>query len=247
MRPPELQGLIRRRMLVNFRADPEVVRRLLPAPFKPTLHAGHALVGICLIRLEAIRPTGWPAWCGLSSENAAHRIAVEWEEVGARREGVFIPRRHTASRLNQLAGGRVFPGEHLAANFHVADADGAVRLRMQAEDGRTTVEVVGRETDALPPGSCFASVADSSAFFAAGSVGYSANHRGARADGLELVTEQWTVRPLLVETVTSSFFDDRSVFPAGSVRFDHALIMRDIPHRWMALPDIALGAPGGCA
>lgn len=115
---------------------------------------------------------------------------------------------------------------------------------MQVKDGHTTVEVVGRETDALPPCSCFASVADSSAFFAAGSVGYSANHRGARADGLEVVTEQWTGRPLEVETVTSSFFDDRSVFPAGSVRFDHALILRDIPHRWLALPDIALGAPG---
>jgi hypothetical protein len=203
-------------MLVNFRADPDVVRRLLPAPFRPKLHAGHALVGICLIRLEGIRPTGWPAWCGLSSENAAHRIAVEWEDVGQRREGVFVPRRHTGSRLNQLAGGRIFPGEHLAANFSVEDTGGSVRLRMQAKDGRTTVAVVGRETDALPPGSCFASVADSSAFFAAGSVGYSANHRGARADGLELVTEQWTVRPLQVEAVTSSFFDDRSVFPAAA-------------------------------
>jgi hypothetical protein len=52
---------------------------------------------------------------------------------------------------------------------------------------------------------------------------------------------------LQVEAVTSSFFDDRSVFPAGSIRFDHALIMRDIPHRWKALPDIVLGATGCCA
>ena len=244
MRPPELQGVIRRRMLVNFRADPEVVRRLLPAPFKPKQHAGHALVGICLIRLESIRPTGWPVWCGLSSENAAHRIAVEWQECGARREGVFIPRRHSGSRLNQLAGGRLFPGEQLAADFSVDDAGGSVRLHMQAKDGRTTVAVVGQEADALPADSCFASLADSSAFFAAGSVGYSANHGGARADGLELMTEHWTVRPLQVKAVTSSFFDDPSVFPAGSIRFDHALIMRDIPHRWRALPDIALGATG---
>jgi hypothetical protein len=117
---------------------------------------------------------------------------------------------------------------------------------MQAKDGRTTVKVAGQEADALPAGSCFASLTDSSAFFAAGSVGYSANLGGARADGLELATDEWTVRPLQVETVTSSFFEDRSVFPAGSVQFDHALIMRDIPHRWKALPDIALGAPGGC-
>jgi hypothetical protein len=246
MRPPELQGVIRRRILVNFRAEPEVVRRLLPAPFNPKLHGGHALVGICLIRLEAIRPSGWPAWCGLSSENAAHRIAVEWENEGKRREGVFVPRRHTGSRLNQFAGGRLFPGEQQAAEFTVKDTGGAVRLRMQAKDGQTTAEVVGNETDALPANSCFASLAESSAFFAAGSVGYSTNHGGARADGLELVTDRWTVRPLQVEAVTSSFFDDRSVFPASSISFDHALIMRDIPHRWKALPDIALGASGCC-
>ena len=160
--------------------------------------------------------------------------------------GVFVPRRHTGSRLNQLAGGRLFPGEQLAADFSVEDAGGSVRLRMQAKDGRTTVEVVGQETDALPASSCFASVEESSAFFAAGSVGYSANHGGARADGLELVTDRWTVRPLQAEAVSSSFFDDRSVFPASSIRFDHALIMRDIPHRWKALPDIALGASGCC-
>jgi hypothetical protein len=41
-----------------------------------------------------------------------------------------------------------------------------------------------------------------------------------------------------------NFRADPGVFPAGSIRFDHALIMRDIPHRWRALPEIALGAPG---
>lgn len=34
---PEIRGLIRRRILVNFRAKPEVVRRVLPGPFEPKL------------------------------------------------------------------------------------------------------------------------------------------------------------------------------------------------------------------
>ena len=243
MRPPELAGVIRRRILVNFRADPAVVRRLLPAPFRPKEHAGYSLVGICLIRLESIRPTGWPAWCGLSSENAAHRIAVEWDEAGRRREGVFIPRRHTGSRLNQLAGGKVFPGQQRGARFRVEESGAHIRLRMESGDGRTQVEFAGTEAEGLPVGSCFASLAESSAFFAAGAIGYSANHDGARADGLELVTDRWAVRPLRAETARSSFFDDLAIFPAGSITFDHALLMRDIPHRWKALPGLPLGAP----
>lgn len=37
-----------------------------------------AIVGICLIRLKNIKPKGFLDFLGLSSENGAHRIAVEW-------------------------------------------------------------------------------------------------------------------------------------------------------------------------
>jgi uncharacterized protein YqjF (DUF2071 family) len=65
MRIPVIQGMIKRRILVNYRADPTVVQRLLPRPFRPKLHAGHAIVGVCLIRLEQIRPAGIPVAFGV--------------------------------------------------------------------------------------------------------------------------------------------------------------------------------------
>jgi hypothetical protein len=102
MKIPVIAGLIKRRLLVNFRAKPEVVQRILPQPFRPKLHHEYSLVGICLIRLEQIRPAGLPGLLGLSSENAAHRIAVEWTDAaGIQREGVYIPRRDTGSFLNR--------------------------------------------------------------------------------------------------------------------------------------------------
>jgi len=99
MRLPVLNGLIRRRLLVNFRVDAEVMGCFPPAPFRPKRQQGYAIAGICLIRLEQ-------------------------------------------------------------------------------------------------------------------------------------------VRPLAVERVESSFFANQSSFPAGSVTFDHALIMRDISHRWLGEPDL---------
>ena len=129
MRLPVLTGTIRRRLLVNFRVHADVIERLLPHPFRPKLHRGSAIAGICLIRLEHVRPAGFPARLGLSSENAAHRIAVEWEDAEGAQEGVFIPRRDTGSLLNHLAGGRIFPGEHHRADFKVADDGNAVRPR----------------------------------------------------------------------------------------------------------------------
>src|SRR3977135_359472 len=120
MRLPTIQGIIRRRLLVNYRVAPAVLARLLPATFRPKLHGEFAMAGICLIRLEQIRPQGLPVFLGASSENAAHRIAVLWEdEQGKTQGGVYVPRRDTNSRLNYLAGGRLFPGEHHAARFQV--------------------------------------------------------------------------------------------------------------------------------
>jgi len=50
----------------------------------------------------------------ISSENGAHRIAVEWEENGTLKEGAYIPRRDTSSTLNSLAGVTIFPGAPLS-------------------------------------------------------------------------------------------------------------------------------------
>ena len=51
MRLPNLEGLVERRLLVNYRVDPEVATRLLPSPFRLQLVNGWAVAGICLIRL----------------------------------------------------------------------------------------------------------------------------------------------------------------------------------------------------
>jgi hypothetical protein len=48
-------------------------------PFRPQLVHGWAVAGICLIRLGRLRPSRVPSAVGLRSENAAHRIAVEWD------------------------------------------------------------------------------------------------------------------------------------------------------------------------
>src|SRR5262249_34911435 len=130
---PAIHGTIERRLLVNYRADAAAVASILPAPFRPKLARGWAVVGICLIRLGGVRAGPLPAWLGLRSENAAHRIAVEWDENGERREGVYVPRRDTSSCFNQLAAGRLFPGIQHAAQFDVHETadryDLAIRSR----------------------------------------------------------------------------------------------------------------------
>jgi len=232
MRIPVVRGIIDRRILVNYRVDSAAMARILPAPFRPQLVNGFAVGGICLIRLKHVRPRFLPMPWGIGSENAAHRIAVEWDADGGPAEGVYIPRRDTDSRLNSLAGGRLFPGVHHHATFVVSETEQRLSVRMRSDDGSTSMAVSGTPTHRFPNGSVFPSLAEASRFFEAGSLGYSATSREGKFDGLELRCQDWEVSPLDVAEVSSSFFDDESRFPRGTVEFDCALLMRGIEHEW---------------
>jgi len=233
MRIPVIRGLIDRRILVNFRVDPTVLEKILPAPFHPKLVNGAGMAGVCLIRLKHIRPRYLPSFIGISSENAAHRIAVEWEQDGQQREGVFIPRRDTSSRLNTLVGGKLFPGVHHHATFRVREKDDSYRLVLDSDDRQTHVLVEGRASAELPRNSIFSSVDDASEFFSKGSLGYSVTTQPGKFDGLELRSFNWKVFPLAVNKIESSFFENQTMFPPGSVQFDCALLMRGIDHEWL--------------
>ena len=155
------------------------------------------------------------------------------------REGVYVRRRETDSRLNAWAGGRLFPGIHHHARFMVNERGDRYHVALRSDDGVTGMEVRGRRAgSALQPSSVFGSLDEASAFFRAGSLGYSATRHPSRFQGLELRCLSWRTEVLEVEEVRSSFFEDRSLFPAGSIGFDCALLMRGIEHEWHGKSDL---------
>ena len=183
---PTLEGIIDRRLLVNYRVDPDYLQRLLPDPFRPKRIHGMGIAGICLIRLKQLHPRMLPTPLGFSSENAAHRIAVEWEEHGQYREGVYIPRRDTSSQFNTLMGGRLFPGVHHHASFQVREEDETFSVHMASDDGKTRVTVEAHIASHLHEHSIFTSLEEASEFFEQGSLGYSATNQAGKLDSLEL-------------------------------------------------------------
>lgn len=234
MKPQTLAGTTERRLLINYRIDPDVAASILPLPFKPSLVENHAIAGICLIQLS-IRPTWLPKRASLRSFNGAHRFAVTLPDG---RNAVYIPRRDTDSRLSTLAGGRLFPGAHHLADISVRDDRDRLSIELTSRDRSTHVAVAASTTDRLPDDSVFESVEHASDFFEQGSLGYSATSRPDRHQGLELRTADWSVAPVDVTQVESSF-------PDGSAVLDHALLMRDVPHTWHSRPKL-IAKNGAC-
>ncbi len=237
-----IHGTIDRRVLLNYRIDPAALRRVLPRPFRPKLYDGYGVGGICMIRFKQLRPYFVPAWLGLGSENAAHRIAVQWEQDGESREGVFIPRRDTGSLFNKTLGGRVFPGLFHRSRFVPQESDSAISLRVVNSNGSTEIAFSGHVADRLPDRSIFPSLEAAAGFFSLGATGYSATRTEGHFHGMELYSLNWTVSPLAIDEAKSSFFDDKQRFPPGSAELDCALIMRGIEHEWRSRPDLYLSS-----
>jgi hypothetical protein len=238
--PPRLAATIERRLLVNYRVDPGVARALLPEGLRPQLVDGSAVAGICLLRLGDLRPAWFAPRIGWGAENAAHRVAVEWDDADGVRTGVYIPERHTASRLAVVAGGRVFPGRHRHARFDSVETPDRIRVSLESPATRVHADV--RTTDDWSS-SLFPTLADASAFFRNGSVGWSPALDGRGLEGIRLATDSWAVRAAEPTSVESSFFDS---LPAGSAVLDDVLLMRDVPVTWNA-PGVRAPRPGARA
>jgi Uncharacterized conserved protein (COG2071) len=224
---------IERRLLVNYRLEPEVVAEQLPFPFRPQLVSGWAVGGVCFLRLRDVRPGGAPAGFGLTSENVAHRFAVEWDDVDGAHVGVYVPRRDTGSRLASWSGGRLFPGVYHPARFDSRDRGSSLDIDVTSRDGEVRLSVSTKDTHALG-GQLFNSAEHASQFFRDGALGYSPAGGGDYFEGVRLMSSSWDVAPLSVEYMASSLFDNQCLFPKGTCTFDSALVMRDLPVRWLA-------------
>ena len=239
-----IHGVIERRILLNYRIDAAVASAVIPPPFEPKLEQGYAVAGICLIRFRDIRPRPLPTWMGVSSENAAHRFAVEWTENGEYKQGVYIPHRDTNSRLSKALGGIIFPGIFHHSEFEIEETATRLAVKASRSDGSHQIEVVGSVSSQLPATSIFDSLESASDFFREGSRGYSATQEPGTYHGLELQTVGWSVTPIHIEVAKSYYFDDPSLFPPGSIELDCALLMRNTEHSWNVLPELqALSIP----
>ncbi len=137
--------------------------------------------------------------------------------------------------MNSIAGGTVFPGIHHLAKFSVKEENGRYEVSFKSNDD-TYLSITANETDKWNNESVFENLDCVSKFFKKGSIGYSPYKDNF--EGLELQTQNWQVSLLEVESVNSSFFENENIFPKGTVKFDNALLMKNIEHKWIGLKKI---------
>jgi hypothetical protein len=116
----------------------------------------------------------------------------------------------------------------------VKEEKGSYHIDFTSSDN-TSISIDAKETNHFNSNSIFKSLGNVSDFFEKGAVGYSPN--GNKYEGLKLQAYKWEVRPLEVQNVHSSFYENENIFPKGSVQFDNALLMTRVEHEWKSMKD----------
>jgi len=139
--------------------------------------------------------------------------------------------------LRTILRGKLFSGGYHRARFVVEESVGHVEFACRSLDKTTEVSFSGDDALQLPVSSCFKSLQED--FFRSANSGGSLAEDSDSLEGIVLEAKDWTLRPFRISRVSCSFFADQDRFPAGTVEFDHALVMRDIAHAWHLEPATA--------
>lgn len=119
---PQIQGIIRRRLLVNLRVEPEVIQRHLPTRFDPrfTMDGRSRGSASSVWRIFALgtcrKPSGWPAKMRLTELLLSGRIKGSLGKAST-----FPDATHSRSRT-ELREVPCFPGNIAKRDFRYTTA-----------------------------------------------------------------------------------------------------------------------------
>lgn len=230
------RSIIRRRLLVNYAADPQAIAAILPKELEPDVLNDKAMAGMCLLSMTNMRVAGAPRQLGTKAENIAHRFAVRWNDDSGEHVGVYISRRDTNSRIVHLLGGRIFPGPHQLAEISTAESPERLSISVRSHDGMS-VDVSARPVDQFVSTTLFEGFAAASDYFEAGSVGFSPSRTGNKLEGVRLDAAEWHMQPVAIDAAHSTLLEE--LLPRDSFELDSGLLMTDLPAIWRTAPACA--------
>lgn len=236
MRPPTLEGTIERRLLISYRADPDIVRTHLPTGSRHTPSRATPS-SVSASSNSASTPPACPerSASGPSTARTATPSSTPTDNPPS-----TSPAETPTRRSSHPPAGDSSPAATTEPRITATEDEHNLRVTLDSRDDLIHVTVKAHPTDQLPGDSVFADPATASAFFEHADTGYSDTTRIDCLDALILETANWSATPLAVDEVDSSYFDNSDRFPEGSITLDHGLLMRDIHHTWHPQPRLHL-------
>jgi uncharacterized protein YqjF (DUF2071 family) len=232
---------------INYRVDPAVLSRLLPAPLEPEIHKGHGWVQVLMSSLRDMRPPGIPSLFGTCFYQVSYRAAVRYRDaVGAWRRGGYFVRSETNHPVMRAVGNALaeFKFHDFGAAEMVMLRDGdrltvGVDPEASFPNGRLVSVVDTRPCPGPPPSSCWASLDELHEPLVEC---YDALGVDAEEGHLYILTidrDPWNARFVSPRNVYSEYFDTGPL-GQGAAELDSVLHLEECRYRWRPLRRVAI-------
>lgn len=159
-----MQSFIRQCWLVTHRIPEAEVRALMPPELTPVTHGGFAFLNTVVARMEAMRPKGIPAICGLDYWHVGYRLYARATTADGDREGLYFLRSDCDRRALAMAGNLLSEFRFNVARIEVRSLGSASTIRVETPGARVELNLGGEIETRLSAGSPFATMVEAEAF-----------------------------------------------------------------------------------
>jgi uncharacterized protein YqjF (DUF2071 family) len=199
---------------LTYRTPSETVRSLLPEGLELVTRGPWAFWNVLACRVEKARPTGVPAFCGLTYRHVAYRLLVRaMNERAEVVRGFYFVRSDADARTVTTLGNRLSDFRLNPASIALDAGDCGVCLSVRETayaQGETALEVAHAPAR-LSPGSCFPTLDDARRFARHAPDGLAVvEHDGGRLLRTTRVTrneQAWGETPVVVRRAEFGYFD----------------------------------------
>ncbi len=238
-------GVLENTVMLNFRTDVEVLKRILPFPFDPRLVDGFGLVSILLFRMKDLyceTNIGWPS---LPSDHVLYRISVSFNHGGRRQSGMYILRHEVNTRLPLRQRRRgLFPLAGSPVRWNKNPWKDQFEWTLKS-GSRTKLQVKARPGRSFSGGSLFQNLEEAADFFSHERFVLAPRYQQSIFSSTHFLPLSWEVKPLQVLRLKTDFKQLANLFPSDRIFYDSGLMWPQMPCKWQKSGDIIVPRPFG--
>jgi hypothetical protein len=211
------------RLLVLYRAAPELVQAFLPAGARVRMWREHGFVGLCYTRLEKLAHRWIPHGLAASFDHLACRVPAEFDAPGDPLAGSWVLHRRTSSWFGARWAGALHRAEVVHSRFDVERSPFGLELRVSDAQG----EQLYLKSEPAPAlaGSLFRTHREAEVFLAAGKEVRPADAFAPEADDLELESDSFAAEPHRLLDIRAPMIEKQGGLDLRAFELDCALLL----------------------
>lgn len=232
-----MKGRISACVLLAYRTPKRTIEQLVPRGLELVTRGEWAFWNVVASRIEAMRPNGLPAWCGLSYTHVAYRLYVRSNNTSTPVEGLFFVRSDADNALIATTGNWLSDFRFHNSQIEFEATTERVNLSVHHPEAPAKLHATpstGEIADSIES-PCFSSPAEAAQFLKYRPLGLSPTAKALRLAEVFRDETEWQETPLAVRSARFQFLEK-----FGPHQLELATQVAPIDYRWRLGNRIAL-------